>query len=140
MSRRLRISLSLIIAAIFGACTASNMRDALIGTWHAEGPGPNGEVLATTEVFSENGNFEGYGDVNGRRHWNYEGEWSLSRDLLRTQYTESDLAKIPVGTKNVDRIVEISTDYLIMENEQGVQRRFVRVQNQGQTAKRASPP
>lgn len=119
----------LLLAAVLVACAGLSTRDALIGTWHTEGPGPNGEVLATTETFSADGTFEGHGDVNGRRHWNYKGEWVLSDDSLQTQYTESDLAKIPVGTKGVDRVVEIAAGYLIIENKHGIRRRYVRVQD-----------
>lgn len=128
LGHHVKTSRLLLLFVALVACTNPTMHEALLGTWHTEARGAKGEALAVTETFYADGTFDGFADVNGRRYWNFKGKWSVSRKLLYTEYTASDVAAIPVGSKDTDRIIEVSSAYHILENvASGKVHKFVRV-------------
>jgi hypothetical protein len=91
--------------------------DALLGTWHREGKEPNVGLLAVDMTFVKDGTFHGFAEVDGRRIWNYGGKWEVKDGWLYYDYTKSDLADIPVGTKDKDKILKITQTTLEVQNE-----------------------
>ena len=99
--------LALVLCTFIGAASALD-RSALLGTWHLEQKDPDMGLLVTDMTFEENGTFHGFVDVNGKRQWNFGGKWVLSGDWLHYHYTKSDMPQLGPGTKDRDRVLEIS--------------------------------
>jgi len=92
---------------------------ALPGTWHKEGQVEGAGMLAAEMTFSKDGTFYGHIDINGERYWNFAGKWEIRDNWLHYDYTKSDLAEIPVGTKDKDQIIEITATSLKLKNDLG---------------------
>ena len=78
-------------------------------------------------TFCENGTYFGNIVENGATVWNYAGKWSLIVDELHYEYTESSVKQVPAGTKDLDKLVKITTNYFIVINARGQNHKYVRI-------------
>jgi hypothetical protein len=60
--------------------------------------------------------------------WTYEGTWSVSGDVVRYYYTRSSSKRVPIGTQDEDKLLEITGDSYTVLTRDGATRRYKRLQ------------
>ncbi len=103
---------------MFAGAAHADDRAALLGTWHGEQKAQAVTITSDT-TFAKDGTFSGHLDRNGRRLWNFAGTWTLTGKALHYDYTKSDLAQIPAGTKDDDVLLEITPTTLKLKGKSG---------------------
>ncbi len=116
---RVAAAVALGFLLVAGAAHADD-RTALIGTWHDEQK-VQGNTLTSDVTFAKDGTFSGFVDNNGRRMWNFAGKWTLTGNALHYDYTKSDFAQIPAGSKDDDVVIEITSTTLKLKSKSGDQ-------------------
>lgn len=121
LERRIKGTLILLIG-LMSACSGSSKEGGgLIGDWiRAE------DSLSCVNSFHRDGTFSGHCFDNGLETWVFSGDWSVHGDVLRYQYKESSLDRVPAGTEDTDKIIAVAPDYYIVEGGDGVQRKYRR--------------
>jgi hypothetical protein len=94
----------------------------LIGHWRYAGPG-----LISDYVFAANGTFIGELAEAGDRVRHFSGTWSVAGDKLNYLTTKSELKYTRAGTKDQDRIIQLTKDYYVVESSHGNHFRFTRL-------------
>lgn len=115
-----------ILVSVF-AFAGDVTSEQLVGRWQ----NTNEVKKFTTDLtFRRDGTFVGKITQEGKVAWEFGGKWSLKDRTLNYDYTTSTLAKIPVGTKDQDEIVEITKEYFVCRGivTQGVKKKYVRVE------------
>lgn len=114
----LRGTFASLAAGVFltasAALARSDLRAQLIGVWHIED-----QELSSSMAFFQDGSFEGSVSRAGKSLWKCRGSWRIAGRWLHYKYTESNLARIPPGTTDRDKVVDVSDDTLILEGEAG---------------------
>lgn len=59
----------------------------------------------------------------------YTGKWQLRDGAILYQYTSDKKGRIPVGTKDRDKLITIDRDYFVIEAGDGSVRKYVRTGN-----------
>ena len=75
--------------------------------------------LATNITFRQDGTYTGSVEVEGKANGSFSGKWALKDGILHYEYTASSDKHIPVGTKDQDRIIELTKDRYTIENTLG---------------------
>jgi hypothetical protein len=78
-------------------------------------------------VFLDDGTFTGSATQEGTIIAEFTGNWSLERDLLNYEYTSDSSGRAPVGAKDQDKLLEVTTDYYVIQTRTGAKRKYVRV-------------
>ena len=84
------------------------------------------KVQTSNIYFNNDGTYTGSYAQHGKTVWEFAGDWSLVGDKLNYKFTSSSVKKIPVGTVDHDRVVEIREDYYIIQNRAGRIIKYVR--------------
>lgn len=104
------------------ASLASPTKDQLIGHWRC-----THKQLTSEHTFRADGTFTGSVAEDGKVAWTYAGKWSVVGNILNYEYTESSLERIPVGTIDRDKLIEVTKDYYVIEARDGSRRKCSRV-------------
>jgi hypothetical protein len=97
----------------------------LIGQWrHVDVK----RKLVTTLTFKGDGTYTGQVELNGTTNGSFSGKWTLQGSNLNYLYTASSDKNIPVGSKDQDKIVELTKDQYTIENTLGTSETYIRVQ------------
>ena len=88
---------------------------------------PNGQVMSTELVLTQNMRFSGSAAVAGNRFWEYAGSWKLDGRSITWHY-ESSSRPLPDAAKtDVDDIVSIDSRALVLTSRvSGKRHEFVR--------------
>ena len=120
----LNVSMKAFLSIIF-LCFASQISIAeptnkqLIGHWsYAD------EHLISEYTFREDGTFTGQVTQDTKVIWTFAGKWSLTGDTLNYEYTKSSLERIPVGTTDHDKLLEVTKDHYIIEARDSSKRKY----------------
>lgn len=118
-----------LLSLMISICASAEIptSEQLVGSWQ----NTNAVKQFTTELtFKRDGTFVGKVTQGGKVAWEFGGKWSLKERTLNYNYTASSLARIPVGTKDQDEIIEVTKDYFICQGiiTQGGQKKYVRMQ------------
>ena len=98
----------------------------LIGHWkHVENPKNNSEI-----VFREDGTFSGSATKNGAVYRGYEGKLLIRGTSLYYLYTKVSSPYIKPGQRDRDTILEIGSDYFVLQLRDGRTRRYERIKDQ----------
>lgn len=118
-----------LLSLMISTCASAEIptSELLVGSWQ------NTNVVKqfTTDLtFKRDGTFVGKVTQGGKVVWEFGGKWSLKERMLNYDYTASSLARIPVGTKDQDEIIEVTKDYFICQGmiTHGGQKKYVRMQ------------
>ena len=95
---------------------------ALIGHWRYAGPG-----LINDYLFAANGTFRGELAEAGDRVRHFSGTWSVTGNMLNYVNTTSELKHTPAGSKDQDKIVQLTKECYVVESSHGNQYRFTRL-------------
>lgn len=98
--------------------------DKLIGHWRFTN---EMDGVSCDITFQSGGTYLGSCARKGNIIWKYEGIWSLQGQILNYEDTASSLPDIPPGTKDQDKLIEITKGYFIIEASGGAKRKYIRV-------------
>jgi hypothetical protein len=97
----------------------------LIGHWRRLDP-PK-ELLAEI-TFAPDGTFSARATTHERLFAKARGKWTLQNNTLYYEYTSSSTWRVRIGTKDRDRILDITKDYFVVQNIDGERHRWNRFQ------------
>ena len=114
----------LLISALLASIVvrADVTKAQLLGHWRYSDDKQSSEY-----VFHDDGTYSSNVGQHGKIVWELEGVWSLVDDTIYYTLTKSSLERIPVGTKDQDKIIEITRSYFVIETTRGGRRKYVRV-------------
>jgi hypothetical protein len=96
----------------------------LLGHWRTA---PSGSAFVTDWIFHEDGTFTGTATHCGAHFSDFTGRWSLKGRTIHSVYTSDSSRFIRSGYKDRDIILEIASDYFLIETHHGDIRRYERV-------------
>jgi hypothetical protein len=116
--------LAVALLLCFGAsCSRTEeILPALVGHWRYV----NDERVCDL-TFENDGSFSGRIEEGSQVVWRYAGKWHVDRGSIYYLYTFSSLERIPAGSVDQDRIVEVSDDFYMIEGRQHIMRKYYRV-------------
>jgi hypothetical protein len=95
----------------------------LVGSWKTIDPRGN----TAAYEFLGNGTFSGsVRSDDGSVMSQYTGRWRLRDGAILYKYTGDKKGRIPVGTKDRDKLLKIDRDYFVIEAADGSVRKYVR--------------
>jgi hypothetical protein len=94
----------------------------LVGRWRST----DRQHLAEYAFF-DNGTFNGSVTGGGALVSKFTGNWSLRAGAILYEYTGDEMKRIPVGTKDSDKLLRIGRDQYIIEAADGTIRTYQRV-------------
>lgn len=123
MSLPLRIALASIALFAAGCASTPKHQEAkLVGHWRAANQRQTAEYS-----FAPNGTFTGSVKSGATTISKFTGKWALTEGAINYEYTGDALGSIPAGTKDRDRLIELTDGYYVIEAKDGSRRRYVRV-------------
>ncbi len=119
----LRTALALItLFAAACASTSSRPEAKLVGHWRAVNQSQTAEY-----TFAADGTFTGSVKSGSTTISKFTGKWALANGAISYEYTFDALGGIPAGTKDQDRLIEVTPGYYVIEAKDGSRRRYARV-------------
>jgi hypothetical protein len=94
----------------------------LVGRWRS-----TDRQHAAEYTFFENGTFKGSVTGGGALVSKFTGKWSLRAGAILYEYTGDEMKRIPVGTKDSDKLLRIGRDQYVIEAADGTIRTYQRV-------------
>jgi len=94
----------------------------LVGRWRSTDRQHTAEY-----AFFDNGTFNGSVTGRGALISKFTGNWSLRAGAILYKYTGDEMKRIPVGTKDSDKLLRIGHDQYIIEAADGTIRTYQRV-------------
>jgi hypothetical protein len=67
-------------------------------------------------------------EVDGRANGSFSGKWTLKDGRLNYEYLASSDKNIPAGTKDQDKVIELTRQYYTIENTLGLRETYVRIE------------
>ena len=96
----------------------------LIGNWRSEHRGQIGEYR-----FLADGTFNGSVTSNGAVLAKFTGAWSLRDGVIHYEYRSDAIGNIAPGTKDQDKLIEISPEKYTIQAADGSRRIYLRVRS-----------
>jgi hypothetical protein len=96
----------------------------LLGHWRYTDANRSGDY-----EFHDDGTYTANIAQDGKIVWEGAGKWSLDGNSLTCDLMRSSPERIPIGTKDTDKIVEINKDYYLIEARDGSKHKYTRVPN-----------
>ena len=122
---RIQLSIAFAFVALFATSCASVSKrpdSKLVGHWRA------GNRSQTADYsFAADGTFSGSVKSGATTISKFTGKWALVNGSISYEYISDALGSIPAGTKDRDRLIEVTDGYYIIEAKDGSRRRYVRV-------------
>jgi hypothetical protein len=111
-------------ALILASCATVGEREEskLIGRWRSTDRQHTAEY-----AFFDNGSFKGSVTGGGALVSKFTGNWSLRAGAILYEYTGDEMKRIPVGTKDSDKLLRIGRDQYVIEAADGTIRTYQRV-------------
>jgi hypothetical protein len=117
--------IALFLAPVLAFADASK-HDLLIGRWRYAD-----QNQSCVLQFRKNGTFAGEAKLKNEVRWKFAGRWSLAGNLLNYTYTESSLDRVPAGSIDQDKLIEITKEYFVVKAFDGSQRKYTRIGSGG---------
>lgn len=119
----LKTALALLLLLTASCATPGKPANAkLIGRWRATNQSQTAEY-----TFANDSSFSGSVRMGGTTISKFTGKWSLANGAIAYEYTGDTLGRIPPGTKDQDRLLEVADAYFVIEAADGSHRRYERV-------------
>jgi hypothetical protein len=97
----------------------------LVGRWRST----NATLNAATDItFRKDGTFVGSVEASRRITGSFSGKWTLTNGTLNYEYTAASGVRIPIGTKDQDKLITLTKDHYTIVNAIGLNETYVRVQ------------
>ena len=116
----------MLIALCALSCAVTPRRTAspLLGKWRSENRGQIGEYL-----FLGDGTFSGSVASKGTVLAKFTGAWSLRDGVIYYEYRTDEIGNIAPGTKDQDKLIEISPEKYTIQAADGSRRIYERVRS-----------
>jgi hypothetical protein len=113
-----------LCALILASCATVGEREEnkLVGRWRSTDRQHTAEY-----AFFENGTFNGSVTGGGALVSKFTGKWLVRDGAILYEYTADEMRRIPVGTKDRDKLLRIGRDQYIIEAADGTVRKYIRV-------------
>ena len=95
----------------------------LVGHWRFAN-----ERFSYEYYFGDDGTFSGSVTRDGQLAWAFAGKYRIEDDAIIYEYTKSSLERIPDGTYDRDKLVELDKDHYLIEAQDGMRRKYERVE------------
>ena len=92
-----------------------------------DSPSVADEHQSAEYTFRGDGTFTGQLAQDSKVVWTYAGKWSLAGDTLNYEYTKSSVERIPVGTTDHDKLVEVTKEHYTIEARDGSKRKYSKI-------------
>jgi hypothetical protein len=112
----------LALCALSCAVTPRPSTSPLLGKWRSENRGQIGEYF-----FLADGTFSGSVTSNGTVLAKFTGVWSLQDGVINYEYRSDVIGNIAPGTKDQDKLIEISSERYTIQAANGSRRIYKRV-------------
>ncbi len=118
-------SLLALMLFLLVSCAAVDRDPAmtLAGEWLYKDPAQSCRYL-----FKNDGTFSGEVTQRGESLSRFRGKWAVQGDALLYEYTGDALGRIPPGTRDRDKLLEVRKDEFIIEASDGSRRSYRRIQ------------
>ena len=91
--------------------SGNRVHDTIIGSWaYSDKHGDN------SLTFSADGTFHGTLSRGGKIIWSYAGTWTVTDDEITYVYTSSEPKLVPVGTIDIDAVLNLTEDCFTLES------------------------
>ena len=117
--------IALFLVPVLAFADASR-HDLLVGRWQYAD-----QNQSCALQFRKDGTFAGKAKLKGGVMWKFSGLWSLAGNLLNYTYTESSLDRVPVGSIDQDKLIEITKEHFVVKAFDGSQRKYTRIGSGG---------
>ena len=117
-------SLLLLTLLLLASCASGprTMNVTLAGEWLYKDP-----VQSCRYLFRNDGTFSGEVRQRGEALSQFTGKWQVRGEELLYEYTGDALGKIPVGTRDRDKLLETRQDQFVIEASDGSRRTYRRI-------------
>lgn len=115
---------TIFLSLIVTFAVARTNKNQFIGHWRYVN-----ESIINDLIFSDHGTFAGTITDDGKITFRFAGTWSLDGETLSYKYTESTLERIPVGTTDRDKLIEITDQHFVVEVGNGARQKYSRIQS-----------
>ena len=89
------------------------------------------KIKAALYTLRKDGTFAGEVKRKGEATWKFAGRWSLAGDVLNYTYTKSSLDRVPAGSVDQDKLIELKKDHFIVITLDGSRRKYMRIGSDG---------
>jgi hypothetical protein len=116
-----------LVSLIFITIGATQDKDAefrklLVGKWFVE-TGPRRTELSQ----NDDGTFSSKTTIDGKEAWTTSGEWWVKDGRLNGIYRKASIPDFPIGEVDSSRLVEVAKDYYVIENRNGVVKKYQKI-------------
>ena len=115
---------SFLIFCLLASCASlpSDGRNAVVGQWRYAD-----DVQSCDYHFEKDGSFTGQVRLQGKLVSKFRGTWSVQSDHLLYTYISDELARIPAGATDRDKLLSVDKDSFLIEAADGSRRRYSRI-------------
>jgi hypothetical protein len=112
-----------LAALLLAACaTGGTARTSLIGQWRYA------DAVQTCQyVFLADGTFSGFVRSRGELMSQFSGNWAVRDNAIFYEYTKDKIGRIPAGTRDRDRLINVAADHFVIQAADGSMRKYVRI-------------
>ena len=113
-----------LISFLLVSCSSlpSGKQDSLVGEWRYAD-----NVQSCRYHFKTDGTFAGEVRLQTKLVSKFRGTWAVQDNLLLYRYLSDDLGRIPVGTTDRDKLLNVEKDSFLIEAADGNRRRYLRL-------------
>jgi hypothetical protein len=119
----LKLVLALSTVLLTSCSTVGGREESkLVGRWRS-----TDRQYTAEYAFFDNGTFSGSVTGGGTLVSRFAGKWSLRAGAIFYEYTRDEMKRIPVGTKDSDKLLRIGRRQYVIEAADGTVRTYERV-------------
>lgn len=120
----LAVALLSLFSTTFGATPDrdAEWRKLLVGKWFVQ-TGTRRTELSN----NEDGTFSSRTTIDGKEAWTTSGEWSVKDGQLNGIYRKASIPDFPIGEIDSSKLIEVTKDDYIIENRNGVTKKYQRI-------------
>lgn len=116
-------SIPALVCFLMASCAGLQSRAGsdLVGEWHYAD-----KIQGCHYVFNRDGSF--WGEVMYRRKLlsKFSGRWSVEGNILHYTYVSDVLHRIPAGSTDRDKLLNVQRDFFVIEARDGSKRKYLR--------------
>lgn len=119
----MRALLFLTVSLLASCATGLRPRQSdLVGQWRYAD-----KTQSCGYIFSPDGTFRAEVAIGGKTISKFTGRWSVKGDALLYEYLTDQRGEIATGSKDRDKLLEVTKDHFLIEAGDGSHRRYVRL-------------
>jgi hypothetical protein len=115
--------LALFSLLVIASCTTTGSRAGsnLVGSWRY-----SDQIQSCHYSFKPDGSFSGEVTRGGKHVLEFAGQWRVEKHAILYVYLSEARGRIPRGTTDRDRLLELTEDSFVIQAANGERRRYLR--------------